>query len=128
MHISYSDLSGNLLTELKAGLFSNLSSLAQLDLSRNQLAGLKKKKILWELPSLERLSLASNRITDIPDMSFKTMVSLRVLDLSNNHLRALPSEALVGLKVRSYLRCIFIFKPKYKYLFLTFSVIRFWIS
>jgi hypothetical protein len=46
---------------VKPGLFSNLSSLTDLDLSRNQLTGLKKKKVTWDLPALERLKLSHNR-------------------------------------------------------------------
>ena len=101
--MSFPDLSGNFLTELKAGLFANLSSLSELNLSRNQLTGLKKRKqqqpVLWELPSLERLNLAHNQLTEVPDRSFRSLGSLRVLDLSNNQLQSLGDEALVGLKV-----------------------------
>ncbi len=60
------DLSGNFLSEVKPGLFSNLSSLTDLDLSRNQLTGLKKKKVTWDLPALERLKLSHNRSFFIP--------------------------------------------------------------
>jgi hypothetical protein len=51
---------------VKPGLFSNLSSLTDLDLSRNQLTGLKKKKVTWDLPALERLKLSHNRSFFIP--------------------------------------------------------------
>jgi hypothetical protein len=46
---------------VKPGLFSNLSSLTDLDLSHNQLTGLKKKRVTWDLPALERLKLSHNR-------------------------------------------------------------------
>ena len=110
--MSFPDLSGNFLTELKAGLFANLSSLSELNLSRNQLTGLKKRKqqqpVLWELPSLERLNLAHNQMTEVPDRSFRSLGSLRVLDLSNNQLQSLGDEALVGLKVIIIIICIII--------------------
>jgi hypothetical protein len=56
---------------VKAGLFSNLSSLTDLDLSRNQLTGLKKKKVTWDLPALERLKLSHNRLFFISKMIFR---------------------------------------------------------
>jgi Leucine-rich repeat (LRR) protein len=110
------DLSGNLLTDLKPGLFANLTHLVELNLSRNQLIGLRRKsaassssKPVWELPlpGLERLNLAHNRLTEVPDRSFKALTGLRVLDLSHNQLHSLGDEALVGLKVRQDFEEIF---------------------
>lgn len=76
--------------------------LRELDLSRNELAGVWKEGMCVDLfQNLERLSvmnLSRNSLQALPQGLFRGLGSLQVLDLSTNHLPMLPEKALQGLK------------------------------
>ncbi|GBG62270.1 hypothetical protein CBR_g29878 [Chara braunii] len=83
------DLGGNKLASLEDDIFSNLSSLTELDLSKN---------ILTELPmsvrflsKLVRLNLRQNRLTSIPS-GLGSCASLAELYLGYNALETVPPE------------------------------------
>ena len=110
----------DIISELKAGDFSGLTSLREIDLARNNLTGLPEgifsglnalQQLLLQynpltslpeglfsgLSSLRRLFLHSNSITDLPEGIFSGLSSLEVIHLAWNNLSALPAGTFSGL-------------------------------
>jgi len=103
-NLQYLDLSGNILTssEIKPNLFAGLSNLLELDLSQNQLDKLRKK-LFWDLESLEKLRISHNKIREIPNKLFKSQSKLKTLSLSKNLLTQLTTDALLGIELLNHL-------------------------
>lgn len=83
----------NQLTELPAS-FSQLSSLRELNLSKNQLRALPDKAGVWALTGLTNLQLADNHLRKLP-AGLAKLQHLVELDVSGNHLSVsiLPERA-----------------------------------
>ncbi|CAG9823959.1 unnamed protein product [Phaedon cochleariae] len=102
------------------GLFTNLSALETLDLSRNGMNTIETESFrtlraliilnissnglesisddgLNGLRNLKCLDLSKNNLTLLADSSFHDLSSLQYLNLSNNHLRVLNDTSFVGL-------------------------------
>ena len=80
---------GDTLTSLKAGDFSGLSQLLNLNLFGNRLSQLPLD-VFSGLSRLEGLSLAYTQLTELPEGVFSGIPRLRSLDLSGNELTKLP--------------------------------------
>lgn len=82
------DLSGNSLQgHIPSWFWSSLSSLVEINLSRNKFGG----SIIAELnntSTIENLNLSHNRFSNLVQLS--TFQNLKILDLSHNNLRTLP--------------------------------------
>lgn len=79
----------NQLEGVQEGVFENLKSLRELNLSRNRLKNIPIT--VEKLSSLKRLYLPENQLTEIPSEIGK-IESLNGIDLSHNRLRSLPSS------------------------------------
>ncbi len=87
---------GSGIESLKAGDLSGLTSLTNLDLSRNQLSVIPES-IFADLTNLESLNLAYNQLSSLPEELFSGLTGLTVLDLSRNQLVTLPENVFSGL-------------------------------
>ena len=90
------DLAQNNLTSLPEGIFSGLTSLQQLLLQYNGLTTLPES-VFSGLSSLQLLILHSNAIIDLPEGIFAGLSSLEVIHLAWNNLSALPAGTFSGL-------------------------------
>ncbi|EDW73097.1 uncharacterized protein Dwil_GK16825 [Drosophila willistoni] len=77
------DLSHNVIAELRAEDFANLSKVVEINLNHNLLSRLDKEAF-YGLERLRRLRLANNRLTKIDPDTFGGASDLFSLDLSNN--------------------------------------------
>ena len=77
------------LTELPAGIFAGLSSVATIDLTGNQISELPDG-IFDDAVGLMDLDLADNRLTALPDGVFDELTALETLELNGNELAAIP--------------------------------------
>ena len=89
-------MSTNDLTELPEGVFDNLHSLENLDLSANDLTELPEG-VFDNLHSLENLDLSANDLTELPEGVFDNLHNLENLYLWHNNLRELPDGILQNL-------------------------------
>ena len=62
-----------------------------------------KRKLFWDLESLEILDLSNNKISEIPYKLFKSQANLKMLKLSRNLLTQLASETLLGIEKLNHL-------------------------
>ena len=62
-----------------------------------------KRKLFWELDSLELLDLSNNKLTDLPNKLFKSQSNLKTLKLSQNMLIQLTSDTLTGIEKLNHL-------------------------
>ncbi|KAF5119529.1 hypothetical protein DV452_001612 [Geotrichum candidum] len=88
-HLSYLDLSQNLISHLENIDFSKLSSLITLDLHGNKLSSIHES--ISDLKSLQCLNLSSNDLSEIHP-SICSISTLRQLDFSFNRLHTIPEE------------------------------------
>ncbi len=86
----------DIISELKAGDFSGLTSLREIDLARNNLTSLPEG-IFSGLPALQQILLQYNRLTTLPEGAFSELSSLRVLLLYRNSIIDLPEGIFTGL-------------------------------
>ncbi|VDM63285.1 unnamed protein product [Angiostrongylus costaricensis] len=114
------DLASNLLSSLRAGVFSSLFTLQSLRLSRNKIRSIEShafrgmdslvsldlsKNLIrivsslafHNLQSLASLSLARNEISRFDDGVFFGCDSLTMLNVSRNHIRTISDKWLFGL-------------------------------
>ena len=84
------------LTTLKAGDFSGLNNLIQLEFTNNQLTTLDSN-IFSGLNNLTHLQLAVNQLTTLDSNIFSGLNSLKVLQLQSNELTSLDSNIFSGL-------------------------------
>ena len=96
-------LSNNTLSELPEDIFTGLSQLRDLRLQGNQLTALPKG-IFSGLPQLAVLRLSSNQLTSLPKGIFSGLAQLTRLYLSNNALTSLPKGIFSGLSTLTDLR------------------------
>ena len=89
-------LSSRDIVALKAGDFSGLGNLRELDLWRNQLSTLPAG-IFSGLGNLTRLVLGENQLSTLPSGVFSGLGNLEYLSLWNNRLTALPAGVFSGL-------------------------------
>ena len=89
-------LSSRDIVALKAGDFSGLGNLRELDLWRNQLSTLPAG-IFSGLGNLTRLVLGENQLSTLPSGVFSGLGNLEYLSLWNNRLTALPEDGFSGL-------------------------------
>ena len=90
------DLARNNLTSLPEGIFSGLSALQQILLQYNRLTTLSEG-VFSRLSSLRILFLHSNSITELPEGVFSGLSALEVIHLAWNNLSALPAGTFTGL-------------------------------
>ncbi|XP_036423649.1 leucine-rich repeat and transmembrane domain-containing protein 2 [Colossoma macropomum] len=95
-------LSGNNITVMEPGSFSNLSSLELLDLSSNFLVNLPAD-LFSDLISLRELVLRDNRLKTLSPKQFQSLTELQHLDLSFNSLATLPPGLLDGPQALAWL-------------------------
>ena len=62
-----------------------------------------KRKLFWELESLEVLDLSNNKIEEVPTKLFKSQARLTTLNLSQNLLTQLASDSLAGVEKLNHL-------------------------
>ena len=62
-----------------------------------------KRRLLWDVESLEILDLSSNKIEELPYKLFKSQTNLKTLKLSNNLLTKLSSDSLLGTEKLNHL-------------------------
>ena len=62
-----------------------------------------KRKLFWDLESLEILDLSNNQIAELPYKLFKSQANLKTLKLSRNLLTQLASETLWGIEKLNHL-------------------------
>ena len=86
----------DIISELRAGDFSGLTSLQEIDLSRNNLTSLPEG-VFSGLSALQQLLLHYNRLTTLPEGVFSGLSSLRVLFLHSNSITDLPEGIFSGL-------------------------------
>ena len=86
------DLSSNNFTELRKGMFKGLRSVRGLFLDNNEISYIGPRSFA-PLRKCEHLSLNNNRITDIQPSMWNGLVSLVYLYLQNNGIHTLQSEA-----------------------------------
>lgn len=98
------EISGNGdLRELKAGVFSKLSSLKKLVLKYNNISTLDQG-IFDDLHNLEELYLNLNKLSSFPPDIFNALGKLRVLHLAKNKLTLLPEDIFSKLPKLRLLR------------------------
>lgn len=74
--------------------FQNLTNLAYLDLSNNELKSILPE-VLCNLPgSIQFLRIMENQLRSFPWLNISVLSNLRHLDLSQNHLSSLPSTVI----------------------------------
>ena len=86
----------DIISELKAGDFSGLTSLREIDLAQNNLASLPEG-IFPGLSALQQILLQYNRLTTLPESVFSGLSSLRILFLHSNSITDLPEGVFSGL-------------------------------
>ena len=96
--VEYLDLSNNWSSQLNPLLFSNVTTLKTVRLSKNRLGPSLSADIkcltFSTLTLLETLDLSKNAIEHLQEFAFKTNENLRILDLSHNaFVNSLPSLA-----------------------------------
>ncbi len=74
----------NKITEIKAGIFKNLSKLNQLYLRENPNLTTLNPKAFYDLPSLEYLDLSQTGITEIKAGTFENLPKLNRLTFQNH--------------------------------------------
>ena len=89
-------LSGNKLSSIESGKFSNVTNLRTLLLDNNRLKSLKEGAFDG-LTKLNHLTLSSNQLESIAPNVFSHLQELDYLSLHNNHLVALSSGTFNGL-------------------------------
>lgn len=92
-HLRQLDLSGNLLKEVHADVFKELSSLEDLSYSNNSLSSFDISILSKRFP-LVRLNLSHNKIDSLQRNSPILAENLKVLDLSHNKLAKLRNDVL----------------------------------
>ena len=90
------NLTANSLTSLPVGVFDGLSSLHSLDLSRSRLTSLPAG-VFSGLASLQTLDLSGNNLATLPEGIFSGLASLEALHLAYNGLTSLPEGIFSGL-------------------------------
>ena len=90
------NLRGNQLTALPNGVFNGLMRLEQLNLQGNQLTALPNG-VFNDLARLEQLNLEDNQLTTLPNGVFNNLTLLEFLELKDNQLTALPNGVFNGL-------------------------------
>ena len=85
------NLSDNQLSTLPAGIFDQLTALADLNLSDNQLSTLPAG-IFDQLTALADLNLSDNQLSTLPAGIFDRLTALADLNLSDNQLSTLPDD------------------------------------
>ncbi len=89
-------LEHNALTELPAGVFSGLDSLVRLGVRKNPLRSLRPD-VFDGLARLEQLLLSEIELTALPPGVFNGLGALEFLELRKNKLTALPADIFDGL-------------------------------
>ncbi|XP_070540026.1 adhesion G protein-coupled receptor A3-like [Ptychodera flava] len=82
------DLSGNVISILRSGVFSGLSSLERLNLGNNRIS-IIEPGAFEGLSSLQRLDLSGNRLGKINSSMFIGLQNLEKLNLSNNQIASI---------------------------------------
>ena len=91
-------LRNNQLKKLPASLFSDLTRLEVLDLSKNLLSdSALQKNVFGNLKNLKILDLNSNAFKELDKDLFSNLASLILLDLGNNKLRCLHRQLFKNL-------------------------------
>lgn len=86
---------GNI-TELKADVFANFTSLTQLDLKYNEIQRIRPYTFV-KLNDLIILELESNEIQELTQAMLAGLINLRVADFSHNQIRYIEREAFSGM-------------------------------
>lgn len=94
--------SHNNLTEISAGLFSNMPRLAVLDLSNNSISNIDLHAFV-PLRKLEKLKLRSNKLTNVNPSIFANLTNLVHLDLSQNQFNSFDSQLFGQLSNLTFL-------------------------
>ncbi|XP_017862835.1 PREDICTED: leucine-rich repeat and transmembrane domain-containing protein 2 isoform X1 [Drosophila arizonae] len=79
------DLSHNVISELRAEDFANLSKVVEINLNHNLIRRIDKEAFTG-MERLRRLRLANNQLTKIDPDTFSSATDLALLDLSNNSI------------------------------------------
>ncbi|XP_023321247.1 chaoptin [Eurytemora carolleeae] len=113
-HLTFLNLSNNIINDIRVNVLGNLSSLEVLDLSYNELQDEKLRADRWGgiLKNLTYLSLAYNSLYNIPAAHLAQFESLKTLDVEGNDLihyfPVFSAPIKAGLDVRyrgNLLRC-----------------------
>ncbi|XP_039503686.1 leucine-rich repeat-containing protein 15 [Pimephales promelas] len=91
-------LSRNRIQHISSGAFNGLMELEEISLHTNRLIGIEAG-IFKGLPKLANISLENNQIQHIPIKLLENVSHLNLLELQNNSLRNLPKELLNSLSV-----------------------------
>ncbi len=94
--VQISNPHGTAIAPLPEGVFQELSSLKNLDMSSNRLTALPER-IFAGLSSLEKLDLNFNSLESLPEEVFKGLGSLRTLEMTANSLNQVPEKIFSGL-------------------------------
>lgn len=95
--LSKLNLSRNRLSIDALGIISQISTLRDLKLAENDLAGALPASI-ENLQSLETLDLQENKLTSLPQ-EIRALTHLRSLNISNNSMTSVPSELFTSMSV-----------------------------
>lgn len=94
--IKYLYLQNNMITEIKAGAFNNVTDLRWLILDNNRISSSKVEKGAFDkLVALERLLMSYNDLTELVGPLAKTLIELKVV---GNKLSKIPAEMMLGLQ------------------------------
>lgn len=94
--IQYLYLQNNLIEEIKAGVFDNVTNLRWLVLDNNQITSEKiQGGTIDKLGKLEKLIFSHNKLSKPPKLSSKSLDEIKLID---NQLTTIPSGLLSGME------------------------------
>ncbi|XP_076238506.1 leucine rich repeat protein connectin [Calliopsis andreniformis] len=91
------NLSRNFLVTLRMHAFENMKNLSLIDLDENRISEINRDTFV-NLPSMKILKLNHNNISTLHDRAFKYLTSLEELELYENQIKVITGDSFHGLR------------------------------
>lgn len=91
------NLSRNFISTLRKHAFQNMKNLTVINLDQNRITEINRDTFV-NLPSMKILLLNRNNISTLHDKAFKELTSLEELELSTNQIKVITGDSFHGLR------------------------------